>query len=49
MRQAGETGSIVTLLCDRGDRYTDTTYDDSWVAAQGLDLAPWEAWLAERT
>ncbi|MDP9182996.1 MAG: PLP-dependent cysteine synthase family protein [Actinomycetota bacterium] len=48
MRRAGESGSIVTMLCDRGDRYTDTTYDDGWVSEQGLDLAPWDAWLAER-
>lgn len=27
----GETGSIVTLLCDRGDRYLDSYYDPEWV------------------
>ncbi|HUR13783.1 MAG TPA: PLP-dependent cysteine synthase family protein [Mycobacteriales bacterium] len=48
MRAAGETGSVVTLLCDRGDRYADTCYDDAWVAEQRLDLAPWDGWLAER-
>lgn len=32
MRQRGEQGSIVTLLCDSGDRYPDTYYSDSWVA-----------------
>ncbi len=26
MREAGETGAIVTLLCDSGDRYLDTYY-----------------------
>ncbi|GAB2928496.1 PLP-dependent cysteine synthase family protein [Micromonospora polyrhachis] len=40
MRAAGETGSVVTLLCDGGERYTDTYYADEWVAGQGLDLAP---------
>ncbi len=49
LRAAGETASIVTLLCDRGDRYTDTCFDDGWVSAQGLDLAPWDAWLTQRT
>jgi cysteine synthase A len=49
MRRSGETGSIVTLLCDRGDRYADSCYDDDWVAAHGLDLAPWDAWVRERT
>jgi len=49
MVAAGESGSVVTLLCDRGDRYTDTYFDDAWVSGQGLDLAPWDTWLAERT
>jgi cysteine synthase A len=34
------TGSVVTLICDPGDRYADTYYADDWVAAQGLDLTP---------
>jgi cysteine synthase A len=49
MRSAGERGTVVTLLCDRGDRYAGTCYDDGWVKDQGLDLAPWEAWLEERS
>ncbi|MER7798563.1 PLP-dependent cysteine synthase family protein [Microbacterium sp. NPDC096154] len=40
MRAAGETGSVVTLICDGGARYAHTYYDDDWVAGQGLDLAP---------
>ncbi|WP_313479546.1 PLP-dependent cysteine synthase family protein [Microbacterium sp.] len=40
MRDAGETGSVVTLICDSGIRYTQTYYDDDWVAAQGWDLTP---------
>ena len=47
MRERGETGSIVTLLCDPGELYTSTYYDDDWVAAQGWDLAPWRAALSE--
>ncbi|GAB3156174.1 PLP-dependent cysteine synthase family protein [Micromonospora sonneratiae] len=43
MRASGETGSVVTLLCDGGERYTDTYYSDEWVAGQGLDLAPYLA------
>ncbi len=38
MRAAGETGSVVTLICDSGTRYEDTYYDDTWVAGQGMDL-----------
>ncbi|PSK98268.1 cysteine synthase A [Haloactinopolyspora alba] len=41
MRAAGEQGSVVTLLCDGGERYTNTYYDDAWVAEHGLDIAPY--------
>jgi cysteine synthase len=40
MLAAGRTGSVVTLLCDGGERYAHTYYSDDWVAAQGLDLLP---------
>ncbi|ATG50726.1 cysteine synthase [Brachybacterium vulturis] len=46
MRERGETGSVLTLLCDPGDRYSDTYFDDDWVAAQGWDLGPWQDALA---
>ncbi len=46
MRAAGESGSVVTLLCDSGDRYTSTYFSDDWVAAQGIDLAPYTTALA---
>ncbi|WP_225731584.1 MULTISPECIES: PLP-dependent cysteine synthase family protein [unclassified Nocardia] len=35
----GCSGSVVTLLCDGGDRYAGTYYDDAWIQSQGLDLA----------
>jgi len=38
MRDAGETGSVVTLICDGGDRYSSTYWDDDWVAAQGWHI-----------
>jgi cysteine synthase A len=41
MLSRGEQGSIVTLICDGGDRYTGTYYSDAWVGAQGLELAPY--------
>jgi cysteine synthase len=41
MRARGERGSIVTLICDGGERYAGTYYSDAWVADQGLDLAPY--------
>jgi cysteine synthase A len=40
MLARGESGSIVTLICDGGDRYAGTYYDDAWVAGQGLQLEP---------
>jgi len=45
MRAEGTPGSVVTLLCDGGERYAATYYDDGWLAAQGLDLAPYTAVL----
>jgi len=42
LHQEGEPGSVVTLLCDSGDRYGHTYYDDDWVAGQGLDMRPYQ-------
>ena len=41
MRARGEQGSVVTLICDGGDRYAGTYYSDAWVAGQGLELGPY--------
>ena len=40
MHCAGERGSIVTILCDSGERYLQSYYDDHWLAARGIDLHP---------
>jgi cysteine synthase A len=45
MVAAGRQGSVVTLLCDGGERYAHTYYSDEWVADRGLDLAPHAATL----
>ncbi|MGB3625555.1 MAG: PLP-dependent cysteine synthase family protein [Henriciella sp.] len=37
MRQAGRAGSVATLICDGGERYLDTYYNEDWLSAQGLD------------
>ncbi|MCC7282041.1 MAG: PLP-dependent cysteine synthase family protein [Acetobacteraceae bacterium] len=42
MAEAGETGSLVTLICDSGERYANSYYSESWLAANGLDPAPYE-------
>ena len=39
MVENGQSGSIVTLICDHGDRYASTYFNDEWIAARGLDLA----------
>ena len=40
MRARGERGSLVTLLCDRGERYAETLFDARWLATRGIDPAP---------
>lgn len=45
MKRKGETGSIVTLLCDSGERYLDTYYNANWVAKNIGDLSPYLAKL----
>ena len=34
-------GSIVTLMCDSGARYTSTYDDDAWLMEQGIDIVPY--------
>jgi cysteine synthase A len=41
MRERGDRGSIVSLLCDRGERYEQTLFDAHWLRARGID--PWPA------
>lgn len=45
MKSRGETGSIVTLLCDSGERYLDTYYNPQWVQDNIGDLQPYESLL----
>ena len=45
MRADRKPGSVVTLLCDGGERYAATYYDDDWLVKQGLDIAPYTATL----
>ncbi|WP_262704663.1 MULTISPECIES: PLP-dependent cysteine synthase family protein [Streptomyces] len=41
MVAAGRTGSVVTLLCDPGERYLDKYFSDAWLEEQGLDIEPY--------
>ncbi|NYG58873.1 cysteine synthase A [Nocardioides daedukensis] len=47
MRAHGETGSVVTLLCDGGERYAHTYYDDAWLESQGIDITSYTRTLEE--
>ena len=38
MRERGERGSVVGLLCDPGERYVEKYYADAWLAGQGIDI-----------
>lgn len=50
LRDSGQTGSVVTLLCDGGERYADTYFADAWLAERGIDVTPYEdrmhGWLS---
>jgi cysteine synthase len=38
----GEEGSVVTLLCDSGERYRSTLQDDDWLRRRAIDIFPAE-------
>lgn len=50
MRERAESGAIVALLCDGGQRYSRTYHDAAWLQAQGLaceqEAAAVDAWLS---
>lgn len=41
LSERGQTGSVVTLMCDSGGRYQDTYYNTSWVEKEIGDLTPY--------
>ena len=45
MRASGERGSIVSLLCDGGERYAETLFDPAWLGARGIDPRVWRTAL----
>ncbi|MET0288061.1 MAG: PLP-dependent cysteine synthase family protein [Pseudoxanthomonas sp.] len=46
MRCEGRSGSIVTILCDAGDRYAHSYYASEWYPARGIDVAQADAAIA---
>ncbi|SHN06227.1 PLP-dependent cysteine synthase family protein [Cryptosporangium aurantiacum] len=41
MRDRGEEGTVVSLICDAADRHLSTVHDDVWVFGIGLDPGPY--------
>jgi cysteine synthase len=41
MKDEGISGSIVTLMCDSGDRYGATYYNDDWLSDCAIDIDPY--------
>jgi len=41
MLREGVRGSVVTLICDSGERYQHSYYNDTWVEQKGLDPRPY--------
>lgn len=37
MLAGNERGSIVSIICDGGERYANTYYDEDWLSANGID------------
>jgi cysteine synthase A len=38
LNRQGKTGSVVSMICDSGDRYLETYYSDDWLNQKGFDL-----------
>ncbi|HEY0661237.1 MAG TPA: PLP-dependent cysteine synthase family protein, partial [Lysobacter sp.] len=47
MHAAGLSGSIVTILCDGGDRYACSYYEPGWYARNGIDVEQADALIAQ--
>jgi cysteine synthase A len=46
MRAEGQQGSIVTILCDGGERYAHSYYNPRWYGDCGIDIEAADAELA---
>ena len=45
MRDRGMPGSIVTILCDSGERYSHSYYNPQWYMKHGIDITSADARL----
>lgn len=41
MREGGAAGSLLTLICDSGSRYSHSYYNETWLKDRGIDIRPW--------
>lgn len=46
MQARRETGSVVTMICDSGERYLHSYYHPDWLRDQGLEIEPYIEALA---
>lgn len=42
MLKEGREGSLVSLICDSGDRYAATYYNPEWLSKNGIDIRPYK-------
>lgn len=47
MAKAGRTGSVVSLICDSGDRYADTYHNQDWLNSNIGDVSEFEEMLRQ--
>ncbi|KAF1699393.1 cysteine synthase [Pseudoxanthomonas jiangsuensis] len=47
MRAAGQGGSIVSILCDSGERYAHSYYDPAWYGRHGIEVEAADRAVAE--
>jgi cysteine synthase len=38
LRDSARRRTVVTIICDGGERYARTYYDDDWLAAEGIEI-----------
>ncbi len=40
-----QEASVVSMICDAGERYLDTYYNNHWLEEKGFDIAPYQKQL----
>lgn len=45
LNKKGEEASVVSMICDSGERYCDTYYNEQWLKANGFDIKPYVSQL----